>query len=239
MDALRPRLRAISLNFEPFLYSSKISSLVFIKSGLRFIGVDFEFFVFFSLKIFLSQENKKMTVQTFGGSSGFLGGERMACSGSRAITEVGWICFLAKSSSFLISTYSAFKFYVIIWEITLAFSDSLAMLRFFEFHMSDNFQIIFILFGWILFTLLSDWNRSNSMIDPILIENPGTKNWSQKDILDKKSLIGPLFNNRTRISCLVLPQIAIFEVFRKFWVLTLLIMLVVKTILPFYSWKDE
>ena len=95
MDALRPRLRAISLNFEPFLYSSKISSLVFIKSGLRFIGVDFEFFVFFSLKIFFIarkiKKNKgtKFVLQTFGGSSGFLGGERMACSGSRAITEVG------------------------------------------------------------------------------------------------------------------------------------------------------
>ena len=149
MDALRPRLRAISLNFEPFLYSSKISSLVFIKSGLRFIGVDFEFFVFFSLKIFFIarkiKKNKgtKFVLQTFGGSSGFLGGERMACSGSRAITEVGWICFLAKSSSFLISTYSAFKF------LRDYLGNYFGILRFFgnaEIFLNFTCQIIFKLF---------------------------------------------------------------------------------------------
>ena len=69
----------------------------------------FWIFCFLFLQNFI-RRFKQLRVQTFGGSSGFLGGERMACSGSRAITEVGWICFLAKSSSFLISTYSAFKF---------------------------------------------------------------------------------------------------------------------------------
>ena len=48
-----------------------------------------------------------------------------------------------------------------------------------------------------------------------------------------------LLGGKPRISCLVLPKIAIFEVFRKFWVLTLLKVLVVKTILSFHSWKDE
>ena len=84
-----------------------------------------------------------MTVQTFGGSSGFLGGERMACSGSRAITEVGWICFLAKSSSFLISTYSAFKF------LRDYLGNYFGILRFFgnaEIFLNFTCQIIFKLF---------------------------------------------------------------------------------------------
>ena len=99
-------------------------------------------------------------LRTFGNSCPFLGGERSGWSGSRAITEVCWICFLAASFSFLISTYSAFKF-LRFWENSQP--EIFFCWDFFEFHMSDNFQIIFILFGWILFTLLSDWNRSNSI----------------------------------------------------------------------------
>ena len=104
-------------------------------------------------------------IRTFGKPScPFLGGERSGCSGRRAITEVCWICFLAKSFSFLISTYSAFKFLRNYLGNFLTFSvGDFFCWDFFEFHMSDNFQIIFILFGWILFTLLSDWNRSNSI----------------------------------------------------------------------------
>ena len=109
--------------------------------------------------IFFQKPNIWMRFWSIFWSCPFLGVERSGCSGTRAITEVCWICLLAKSFSFLISTYSAFKFLRNYLGNFLAFS----VRDFFEFHMSDNFQIIFILFGWILFTLLSDWNRSNSI----------------------------------------------------------------------------
>ena len=91
----------------------------------------FWIFRFLFLQKILKIFEKKNKIRTFGKSCPFLGGERSGCSGSRAITEVCWICFLAKSFSFLISTYSAFKFLRNYLGNFLAFSVRDFLMRFF------------------------------------------------------------------------------------------------------------